>query len=192
MLVANTSTPIRRSPQGLMSSSLLLYSSAHVSHSFLFVRFEAGGRTFAVLCDAASRICSRFFSMRFISVHVVYLYNGMGTATARKKSRYVSLDKLDFHIIDSRSLTFHVFARCMLRSFSVDDILLQRYANWSANFWGLSGDGSFLLKTYILFYFNSHRGPCLLVLDLGDAVWTLLGVIYLWEVLGHLRSVLQS
>ena len=40
-------------------------------------------------------------------------------------------DLLDFHMIDNLSIAFHPFAKHMLASLSVDEMLLLRYMNWS-------------------------------------------------------------
>ena len=68
-----------------------------VSHEW-FMRWEASGYTAPVLFGVASRVCSTqyatslcishlaFFSMRFLSVHVVHRYCSMDTATAWKKN----------------------------------------------------------------------------------------------------------
>ena len=55
-------------------------------------------------------------------------------------------------MIDNLSIGVHAFALHMLTSFSVDEILLPRYVNWSINFKGLplNGGGFFLFKTHEL------------------------------------------
>ena len=78
------------------------------------------------------------FSIRFVSVHVVHPYSSMDTATTRKKSRFILLDWSNFCMINSVSIEFHAFDRCSMTSFSVDEILLSRYVNWSTNYDGLS------------------------------------------------------
>ena len=67
---------------------------------------------------------------------LVHPYSSMKIATAWKKSRFIPLDGLDFHRINSMSQAFYTFARCMLESLSVDEILLPRYVK-STNFLGL-------------------------------------------------------
>ena len=61
----------------------------------------------------------------------------MNTATAWKKFHFILLARLNFHIIDSLTISFHAFAKCMLASLSVDEMLLLRYVNLSTNFRGL-------------------------------------------------------
>ena len=45
-------------------------------------------------------------------------FSSMDTATAWKKSRFILSDRLDFHMIDSLSITFHAFVRHMLTIFT--------------------------------------------------------------------------
>ena len=61
----------------------------------------------------------------------------MDTATAWKKSHFILSDRLDFHMIDSLSITLPTLANYMLTSLSGDEILLPRYVIWSTNFRGL-------------------------------------------------------
>ena len=89
---------------------------------------EIGGRwcTTVVLWDVAFSICSIqlvtfvcsahlvFFSIYFISVHMVHLYSRIDTTAARKKSHFILSDRLDFHMIDNLSITVHAFAMSFL------------------------------------------------------------------------------
>ena len=84
-------------------------------------------------CTIHALLPSRF-SMRFVGVHVMHLWNCIDTTTARKKSGFILSDISDFHIIDSLSRAVHAFARRMLTAFSVDWTLLRGYVNWSTNF----------------------------------------------------------
>ena len=110
----------------------------------LFISLEWGGCTAAVLCfqDLVKTVflCSShlvFFSICFVSIHVVHPYNRMDTAIAWKKSCFILLDRLDFYMIDSLSIVFHGFAKHMLTSLSVNEILLLWYVNRSTNLRGL-------------------------------------------------------
>ena len=67
--------------------------------------------------------------MTFVSVHMVHSYSTINTAIAWKKSCLISSDRYDFHMIDKQSTAFYVFARCMLISLSVDEMLLPKYVN---------------------------------------------------------------
>ena len=79
---------------------------------------------------------SSLFSIRFFSVHVVHPYWSTDTTAAWKKSRFILSDRLDPRLIDSESIAVHTFARCILRSLSVDETLLLKYVNLSINFRG--------------------------------------------------------
>ena len=75
--------------------------------------------------------------MCFVSIHVVHPHSNIDTAIALKKSYFILSDRSDFHMINNLSIVVHTFARHMLTSLSVDEILLPRYVNLSSNFRGL-------------------------------------------------------
>ena len=103
---------------------------------------------------------SSFFSISFVNIYVVHPYYSMDTTTARKKFRFNSSDRLNFHMIDSLSIAVHAFARRKLISFSVDKTLLPRHMNLSTNF----REPPFMIKTYILHFVRIHVGlQCLLL-----------------------------
>ena len=77
---------------------------------------------------------SSFFSIYFISVNVVHPYSSIDTTAAWKKFRFNLSDRSDFHMVDSLLISVHAFTRCILRSLSVDKMLLPRYVNESSNF----------------------------------------------------------
>ena len=106
--------------------------------------------------------------------HVVHPYSNMNTGTSLKKSCYTLSDKSDFHLIDNLSISVSTFIWHVLTLLSIDEMLLPRYANWSANFRGLP-----LKVKMIPFYLHSYRGQCLSLFDLGHAVGILLGIVYL-------------
>ena len=56
-----------------------------------------------------------------------------GTATTWKRSHYILSERSDFYMIYNLSIASHAFARRMLTSLSVDEILLLRHVNWSTN-----------------------------------------------------------
>ena len=136
---------------------------------------------------------SSFFSMYFVSVHVVHPYSSVDTAKAGKKYSFILLGRSDFHTIDNLSIPFHDFARCMLKSLSVDKMLLARYVNWSTNFRGLPlrvEMDPFSLKhvlSFICIHIKANASSCLLALSY--AVGILLGLLYLQEVQDHLCSL---
>ena len=102
----------------------------------------------------------------------------MDTATYWKKLYFILLDRSNFYRIDNLWIAFHAFARCMLTSFSVDEMLLPRYVNWSTNFRGLLHRvemASSCLKhmNSVLFTFMLHLMPLTAFSRLcsGDSVW---------------------
>ena len=68
--------------------------------------------------------------MRFVSVHVVHPYSSIGTAITVKKSRYISLDRSDFFIIDFLSIAVYTFTRRALISLSLDENVLLKFDRW--------------------------------------------------------------
>ena len=72
----------------------------------------------------------------FFNVHVVHLCNGIDTAAAWKKSRFILSDRSDFHMIGCLSIAVHTFARHISTSLSDDKTLLPSYVNFSTNFRG--------------------------------------------------------
>ena len=68
---------------------------------------------------------------------MVHPYNSTDTTVSWKKSCFVSSGRSDFHMINSQLIEVHTFARCILISLSVDEILLLRYVNLFTNFRGL-------------------------------------------------------
>ena len=69
---------------------------------------------------------------------MVHPYSSIATATAWKKSHFILLDRLDFYITDNLSIAFYIFARDILTSLSIDEMLLLKYVNYSTNFRALS------------------------------------------------------
>ena len=120
------------------------YFSSSVPHVLfislgLFVRWAINGSIGVDLRSFASQICSKphaeflcsssFFSMCFVNVYVVHPYRSNDAATVWKKSRLVLWEKSDFHLIGSRSIVSLTFAKHVLSSLSVDEILLPKYMN---------------------------------------------------------------
>ena len=83
----------------------------HVLFGFFFA-----GYCFQDLFNIARSILvqfpSSFFSIRLVSVHVVYTYSRIDTTTACKKLRFILSDKYDFHLIGNLSIAVHSFASC--------------------------------------------------------------------------------
>ena len=80
---------------------------------------------------------SNFFSIHFVSIHVVHPYSSINTTTPKKKSHFILLETSDFHMIDTLSIAVNGFTRHILTSLLVDGMLLLRYMNLSTNFRGL-------------------------------------------------------
>ena len=89
---------------------------------------------FKTVCSIFVKFLSNFFSMHFISIQVVHLYNSTETTTAWKKSSFIFSERADFHMINNLSIAVHAFTMHILILLSVDEILLPRYMNWSTDF----------------------------------------------------------
>ena len=156
--------------------------------------FEMGGRWPYSCCfvgGVASRICSKLHEAFLCSSHLAFspwtLLTFMwcihtvvlDTATAWKKSCFLFSDRSGFHIIDNLSIAVHIFARHILSSLLVDEILLPMYVNLSTNFRGLplcvEMDTSGLKHMYsILFVFMWKPMPSAAYSRLcnRDSAWT--------------------
>ena len=77
---------------------------------------------FNIACSILVQFPFRIFSIHLVSVHVLQLYSRIDKTPVKKKLHFILLDKFDFHMINS----IHVFANCILMSFSVDETLLPR------------------------------------------------------------------
>ena len=133
-----------------MSLSLLLQQSPTCLVHFIWMVLEIGGRwpytccfkgccfqdLFNIACSILVQLSSCFFSIHFVSVHVVHPYSRIDTPAALKKLRFILSDRSDFHMINNLSIAVHTFARHILMS--VDEMLLPRYVNFSTNFSELS------------------------------------------------------
>ena len=182
----------------MLFKSYVFSSALHVLFVLLgwFVRWEVGGCTASVLWGVDFRICSRqhiaflrsspfsFFSMCFVSVHVIHPYSSMNLDIAWKKC-FILSDKSEFHMINNLSRAYYTFTRCILTSFSVDEILLPRYVYSSTNFRGLP------LRMEMAPSCLRHIN-CFICIPVacsrGYAEEILLGQVYLREVLDYLYS----
>ena len=122
---------------------------------------------------------------------MVHPYNSIDIATAWKKSNYILLDRSDFYFINNLSIAVHVFARCMMTSLSVDEILLPKYVNVSINFRNLplNVEVDFSHLKPMNSVLCSHRDQCLLLLDQSYVVGIQFGQVYLQKALDHLHSL---
>ena len=91
---------------------------------------------FIQFCMEHSCIVSiQLFLRHFVMVLVVHTYSNTDTIDAWKKSSFLLPNRSDFNIIDNLSVAVKTLARRILTSFSVDEMFLWRYVNWS-NFEG--------------------------------------------------------
>ena len=75
-----------------------------------------------------------FFSIRLVSVYVVYPFSSIDTTAAWKNCiLFYRIGKTSY-IINNILIAVHTFARRILPSFLVDETFLQRYMNLSINF----------------------------------------------------------
>ena len=81
---------------------------------------------FSISRSILAYMLSSFFSVRFVSVHVVHLYNSINTTTAWKKMPFILLVRSDFNMTDSLSIAVYAFARHVPMSVSVVETLLPR------------------------------------------------------------------
>ena len=115
---------------------------------------------------------SSFFSIPFVSVHVVHLYSRTGITAAWKEMRLILSDRSDFHMIDNRSIEDHAFARRILMTLSVDEMLYG--GTWTGP---LISDNHDLVRGYLLldrsictlFCLHSHGGHTSCSLGFGLA-----------------------
>ena len=104
--------------------------------------------------------------------YFVHPYSSINTVTAWQKSRFISLDRQDFHKINNFSISVYAFARCLLTSLSVDEMMLFRYENLSSRSRGLLlWVEIFLsrLKHMYSFYLCSRGDQCHLLFALDYA-----------------------
>ena len=79
---------------------------------------------FYITCSIFVQFPSSFFSMCFVSVHVVHPLSSIDTTITWKEFCFISLDWLDFYMINSLLIAVHIFAWHILTSLSVDETLL--------------------------------------------------------------------
>ena len=106
-----------------MSSALFLYQCPSRLVSLAWMFFEMRSRSaFLSICsqdlfkttnDFLSFTFS-FFSISFVSGHVVRPYSSTDTVTTWKKSRFILLARSDFCMNDKLSIAAHAIARRML------------------------------------------------------------------------------
>ena len=132
--------------KGSTCLSLLLQQCPTYLVCLTWMVLEMGGRWLHNCCfvgccfqdffNIAHNILAQFpsssFSLRL--VYVVPPYSRIDMTAAWKKLCLFLSDRFDFHIINNLLIAVHAIARCILMSFSVDEMLLLRYVNLSTNF----------------------------------------------------------
>ena len=86
------------------------------------------------ICSILVQFLSNCLSICFVRAHVVHPLSSFGTMAPWKKSHFILLDKSHFDMIKYPLLADLTFARHLLMSLSVDEMLLLRYINLSTNF----------------------------------------------------------
>ena len=122
--------------------SLLLHQCPAYQARLTWMVCEIGGKWPYSFCSVeccfqdffktVHNICSSH--QTFIKVQVVQPYSSTDKAQLR---RIPILFLSDFYMVVNRLIAIHALPICKLISLSVDEILLPRYVNWSANFRGL-------------------------------------------------------
>ena len=69
---------------------------------------------------------SSFFSIRFVSIHVVHPYSSTDTTADWKKLCFILSVMSNFYMTDSLSIAVHAFASRVSMSVSFDQMLLPR------------------------------------------------------------------
>ena len=105
---------------------------------------------------------SSFFSICFVSIHVMHLYSRIDATAVWKKLCFILLDNL--------SIAVYAFARHILMSLSVDEMLPPKYVNLSNNY----QEPPFKVEMS-LFCLHSHGGHYLLLPALDYAIGIQLG-----------------
>ena len=90
------------------------------------------------------------FFIRFVSVYVVHPYSRIDTTAAWKKLHFILLDRSDFHMIDNLSIAAHTFARRILMSLSVDEMILPRKKQISSSS-KISASFIYIYQSFLLF-----------------------------------------
>ena len=123
-----------------MSSFLLFQQCTVCLVHLIWMILEMGGRwpysrcfvgcyfqnLFNIACCIFEQLLSSFFSILFVSFHIVQPYNKMDSTTAREKLCFILSNRSDFHMTDRQSITVHAFASRVLMSLSY----------WDSSFWG--------------------------------------------------------
>ena len=132
----------------LMTSSLLLQQCPACLARLIWMAFKIEGGWPYSCCSMGCcfqdffnmthsilvQLSSSFFSIRFVSFHVVHPYSSKDTTATWEEFCFILSDNFDFHTIDNLSIAVDAFASRILMSFLVDETLLPRYVNLSSSF----------------------------------------------------------
>ena len=86
------------------------------------------------------------FFLCFVSVHIEHPYILYWHNCCLEKILFILLDRSDFHMINSLSITVHAFTRCILISLSVETAGVCELGYWFQRTTISSGDGFFSFK----------------------------------------------
>ena len=89
---------------------------------------------FSIACSILVYLPSSFFSIRSDSVYVVHPYSAIDSTAALKKLCFILSVRSDFHMTDILSMAVHAFAKRVLMSVSVNEIMLPRSVNLTTSF----------------------------------------------------------
>ena len=125
--------------------------------------------------------------IHFLSIHIVNLYNIMISPTSYKKSGFIITDWWILHLISNLSIAFHAFPLAYVENFfSLNEILLPRYMNYSNSFKGLP----LVLKMYRS-YLN-HMKSVLFAFTQSSMLFVAFSWIYSAECSRFTRSIKTS
>ena len=101
-------------------------------YSFCFVRccFQ---ELFNIVGSILVQLPSSFFSIRLVSVHVVYPYSRIDTNAASMKLCFILSDRSEFHMIDNLSIAVYAFASLIKLSSEYRFVTAKTYI------WGVPG-----------------------------------------------------
>ena len=129
-----------------------------------FVRWEESRSTAAVLQVAASRICLKQHTTSLCDTNLAFSpsisleskwcnHTVVLTLLELRRIPVLFCQRPEFHMVDNLSIAVHALPISMLKSLSIDVILLPRYMNWSTNFKGLPFDYNWRVIWFMIHYY---------------------------------------
>ena len=79
---------------------------------------------FSIARNILVQIPFSFFSICLVSIHVLHPYSRIDTTIAWKKLHFILLGSSNFYMINNLLITVNAFARRILMTFLVDEMLL--------------------------------------------------------------------